>query len=126
MAEVNTFTMTGTLTKHPETFSCQDGNIILKSSIAFNKRVYRNGEWIDADPEFYDFEYYTNPNNPQIQMLTKGSRVMAFGHLAQRCFTTKTNVNVRKTYLSVKEIRALSRIQRIPEQEVIEDEEIPF
>lgn len=79
----------GNLTDDPELRFTPSGAAVARFSVAVNRRV-RNaaGEWMDADPSFYQVTAWRQLAENVAESLRRGARVVVTGTLNQRHWET--------------------------------------
>jgi len=88
MAEINSVTIIGRLTREPETKFTQGGMCILKMSIAVNRRKKDGEQWVD-EANFFDVDHIGKAAESVSKYLKKGSLVAIQGELRQERWTDK-------------------------------------
>ncbi|MBQ0071679.1 MAG: single-stranded DNA-binding protein [Spirochaetales bacterium] len=83
MADINSVTLTGRLTRDAELKYAPNGNAIVRFSMAVN-RSKRNsdGSWVD-EPSFFDCVYFGKPAEAVNSYLSKGRQIAVQGELRQ-------------------------------------------
>lgn len=84
---MNTATMTGNLTRDPETRFLADGTATTNFSIAVNRRYMSHGEWTEQT-SFFDVVAWRDLGEHVALSLAKGDRVTVTGYMEQRTWTT--------------------------------------
>ncbi len=91
---MNHISITGNLTRDPETFSPQGSeNTCIKFSIANNDESKKDGDNYEDVPSYFDVKYWTKNVQYWIQKLTKGAPVTVQGRMKQERWTDKENNN---------------------------------
>ena len=88
MAQDNTVTLVGNLTKDPELRYTTGGRGVASFGLAVNRRWQQNGEWQEA-VSFFNIVAWAELGENAAASLTKGSRCMVTGRLEQRSFDTR-------------------------------------
>lgn len=104
-------TIIGNITRDPEIHFSESGKSVVSFSIAVNKnRKGENGEWEQAEPEFYDCVTFNAQAENFANTFSKGQRVIAIGRLQNRSWKDKeTGQDRRKVELVIDEIGASIR-----------------
>jgi single-strand DNA-binding protein len=77
-------TIVGNLTRDPELRYTPSGQANVKFGVAVNRRTKKDGEWVDADPSFFDVVCWRDLAENVSDSLSKGTRVVVTGRLEQR------------------------------------------
>jgi single-strand DNA-binding protein len=80
-------TLTGNLTRDPETKYSTAGNAVTKLGLAVNYRKKDGDNWVD-DPSFFNLTAFGEMGEHIESSLTKGTRVVVCGRLVQRTWET--------------------------------------
>ena len=88
MAQDNTVTLTGNLTKDPELRYTTGGRGVASFGLAVNRRYQVNGEW-QEQVSFFNVVAWAELGENAAASLHKGNRVMVTGRLEQRSFDTR-------------------------------------
>jgi single-strand DNA-binding protein len=88
MAQDNTVTLTGNLTKDPELRYTTGGRGVASFGLAVNRRYQVNGEW-QEQVSFFNVVAWADLGENAAASLHKGNRVMVTGRLEQRSFDTR-------------------------------------
>ena len=88
MAQDNTVTLVGNLTKDPELRYTTGGRGVASFGLAVNRRWQSNGEWQEA-VSFFNVVAWADLGENAAASLTKGSRCMVTGRLEQRSYETR-------------------------------------
>lgn len=108
----------GNLTADPEMRFTGNGKAVANFSVAVNNRVQDDdGNWADAEPEFYRVTVWQNLAENAAETLQKGDRIVASGYYQDRTFTSKDDERVTVTEFTARELGAsllfrTARIQR--------------
>lgn len=129
MFSINTYTVSGNLTKDPELRATTSGTSVCNGSICYNsRRKGQSGDWEDA-PNFFDFVAFGKAAEV-LARKQKGDRIVLNGELTQRSWETKEGERRSKVELLVREFVDASRqgAAQKPAQDAPEvfDEDIPF
>lgn len=82
MADINSFTGIGRLTKDAEITYTPGGMAIAKLSLAINRRIKKGSEWVD-EVNYFDVQIFGNQAKNLHPYLTKGKQVGVIGYLKQ-------------------------------------------
>lgn len=82
MADLNSWTGVGRLTRDAELRYTAGGMAILSMSIAINRRVKNGEQWVD-EASFFDVEMFGKRGESIAKYLTKGKQVGITGELVQ-------------------------------------------
>ena len=88
MAQDNTVTLTGNLTKDPELRYTTGGRGVASFGLAVNRRYQVNGEW-QEQVSFFNVAAWADLGENAAASLHKGNRVMVTGRLEQRSYDTR-------------------------------------
>jgi single-strand DNA-binding protein len=88
MAQDNTVTLVGNLTKDPELRYTTGGRGVASFGLAVNRRWQQNGEWQEA-VSFFNVVAWAELGENAAASLTKGTRCMVTGRLEQRSYETR-------------------------------------
>ncbi|MGB3737317.1 MAG: single-stranded DNA-binding protein [Ilumatobacter sp.] len=88
MAQDNTVTLVGNLTKDPELRYTTGGRGVASFGLAVNRRWQQNGEWQEA-VSFFNVVAWADLGENAAASLTKGTRCMVTGRLEQRSYETR-------------------------------------
>jgi single-strand DNA-binding protein len=99
-------TVVGNLTADPELRFTPSGVPVAGFTVASTPRAYdrTTGEWRDGEALFLRCSIWRQPAENVAQTLTKGARVLVYGHLKQRTFETKEGERRTVIELDVEEI----------------------
>ena len=129
MFSINTYTVSGNLTKDPELRATTSGTPVCNGSICYNShRKSQSGDWEDV-PNFFDFVAFGKAAEV-LARKQKGDKIVLNGELTQRSWENKDGERRTKVELLVKEFVDTSR-QSAPQrqsqdQQEMFDEDIPF
>lgn len=129
MFSINTYTVSGNLTKDPELRATTSGTPVCNGSICYNsRRKSQSGDWEDV-PNFFDFVAFGKAAEV-LARKQKGDKIVLNGELTQRSWENKDGERRTKVELLVKEFVDTSR-QSAPQrqsqdQQEMFDEDIPF
>lgn len=132
MFSINTYVISGNLTKDPELRATTSGTPVCNGSICYNsRRKGQSGDFEDA-PNFFDFVAFGKAAEV-LARKQKGDRIVLNGELTQRSWESKEGERRSKVELLVREFVDASRqnATRKPAQEQYQerdvfDEDIPF
>ena len=82
MADINTATLIGNLTRDEELTYTPGGMAVGKLSIAINRRVKKNQEWVD-EANYFDVVIFAKQAENLQKFLTKGKQIGVTGFLKQ-------------------------------------------
>lgn len=88
MAQDNTVTLIGNLTKDPDLRYTTSGRGVASFGLAVNRRWMQNNEWQEA-VSFFNVVAWAELGENAAASLAKGNRVMVTGRLEQRSYDTK-------------------------------------
>lgn len=88
MAQDNTVTLVGNLTKDPELRYTTGGRGVASFGLAVNRRWQQNGEWQEA-VSFFNVVAWAELGENAAASLVKGTRCMVTGRLEQRSYETR-------------------------------------
>ena len=88
MAQDNTVTLVGNLTKDPELRYTTSGRGVASFGLAVNRRWQQNGEWQEA-VSFFNIVAWGDLGENAAASLTKGARTFVTGRLEQRSYDDK-------------------------------------
>lgn len=86
----NSITLTGNLTRDPELRFTNSGKAVASFGIAVSRRFQVNNEW-QEQTSYFNVDAWGKLGENAAATLTKGSRVVVFGRIEQREYTTKDN-----------------------------------
>lgn len=132
MFSINTYTVSGNLTKDPELRATTSGTPVCNGSICYNsRRKGQSGDWEDV-PNFFDFVAFGKAAEV-LARKQKGGRIVLNGELTQRSWESKEGERRSKVELLVREFVDASRqggtkrpAQEQPNEQDMYEEDIPF
>ena len=129
MFSINTYVVSGNLTKDPELRATTSGTPVCNGSICYSsRRKGQVGEWEDV-PNFFDFVAFGKAAEI-LARKQKGEKIVLNGELTQRTWENKDGERRTKVELLVREFVDASRqsATQKPAQDSEEmfDEDIPF
>lgn len=130
MFSINTYTVSGNLTKAPELRATTSGTPVCNGSICYNsRRKSRGGDWEDV-PNFFDFVAFGKAAEV-LAREQRGDKIVLNGELTQRSWENKDGERRTKVELLVREFVDTSRqsATQKPAQDSSDemfDEDIPF
>ena len=129
MFSINTYVISGNLTKDPELRATTSGTPVCNGSICYNsRRKGKSGDWEDV-PNFFDFVAFGKAAEV-LARKQKGDKIVLNGELTQRSWESKEGVRHSKVELLVREFVDASRqgAAQKPSRDAPEvfDEDIPF
>ncbi|MCD2332004.1 single-stranded DNA-binding protein [Borreliella americana] len=80
MADINSLVLSGRLTRDSELSYAESGMAVLRFSIANNRRMKKNDEWIDY-PQYFDCVIFSKRAESLSDYLKKGKQVVVSGSL---------------------------------------------
>ena len=113
----NNINVTGNLTRAPELRFTTGGKAVCSFGIAVNRRYQQNGEWVDADPTFFNVSIWGQPGENTAASLSKGDRVVVVGRLEIRTWdkddgTKGTSVDIVADEVALSFRFATATVQR--------------
>lgn len=129
MFSINTYVISGNLTRDPELRATTSGTPVCNGSICYNsRRKGQSGDWEDV-PNFFDFVSFGKAAEV-LARKQKGDKIVLNGELTQRSWESKDGERRSKVELLVREFVDASRHEAAqkPSQDAQEvfDEDIPF
>lgn len=129
MFSINTYTVSGNLTKDPELRATTSGTPVCNGSICYNsRRKSQSGDWEDV-PNFFDFVAFGKAAEV-LARKQKGDKIVLNGELTQRSWENKDGERRTKVELLVKEFvdtsRQSAQQRQSQDQQEMFDEDIPF
>lgn len=106
MTDINTFSFTGRIANNTEYSQTKNGTSTLSFSIAVNRDRKVNEQWIQEASFFY-LTVYGNRADGLRNVLQKGMKIGAEGHLRQDTWTDQTGKKQYKTVFCVENIALL-------------------
>ncbi|MBB6043128.1 single-stranded DNA-binding protein [Borreliella yangtzensis] len=80
MADINSLVLSGRLTRDSELSYTESGMAVLRFSLANNRRMKKNDEWIDY-PQYFDCVIFSKRAESLNDYLKKGKQVVVSGSL---------------------------------------------
>lgn len=104
----NQIPVMGRLTADPELRYTQNGLAVANFTIASNQRIFdkQANEWKDGEPTFLRAVAWKEMGERIAGVLHKGSRVIAYGRLAQKSYETKEGEKRTYVELTIEDIGA--------------------
>lgn len=129
MFSINTYVISGNLTKDPELRATTSGTSVCNGSICYNsRRKGQSGDWEDV-PNFFDFVAFGKAAEV-LARKQKGDKIVLNGELTQRSWEGKEGERRSKVELLVREFVDASRQGATQNQSKdateVFDEDIPF
>lgn len=85
-----TVTIVGNVTREPELRYTPSGVSVVSFGVAVNRRRQNDaGEWVDAEPEFYEVAAWRQLAANLAESIDKGTRVIVTGRLGYSSWTTE-------------------------------------
>jgi single-strand DNA-binding protein len=105
MARDNSVSVVGNLTRDPELRFTPSGAAVANFGLAWNKRRQnrQTQEWED-EPSFFDVTCWNTLAENVAESLTKGSRVIVYGHLEWRSWETPDGGKASKVEIIADEV----------------------
>ena len=97
-------TLVGNLTRDLELRFTTGGRGVANGSLATNRRYQKDGEWVEADPTFWNLQIWGQLGENAAASLFKGQRVIVTGRLDQRKYEDKEGVTKTASEFVVDEI----------------------
>ena len=88
MAQDNTVTLVGNLTRDPELRYTTGGRGVASFGLAVNRRYQQNGEW-QEQVSFFNVVAWADLGENAAASLNKGNRIIVTGRLEQRSYETR-------------------------------------
>ena len=111
MNDINSLTMTGRLTKEPETITTTQGLLILNFCIATNRSRKEGDQWKE-EVSYFDVSVYGKTAEYLKAKLAKGTPVVISGRLQQQRWVTNEGGNKSKVAILA------DMVQLFPKNEV--------
>lgn len=122
---INSVTISGNVTRDPDSRVAASGTNVLKFSVAVNERRKSNDGWEDY-ASYIDCVMFGKRAEAISRYIKKGTKVAVQGKLSQdRWKDRNTGESRSKVQVMVDEIEFMSRREE-PTQTVFEDSQIPF
>lgn len=106
MADINTATLIGRLTRDEELKYTPSGAAVGNISIAINRKVKKGQEWVD-ESNFFDVVFFGKQAENLKQYLTKGKQVGVTGFLKQERWTDQNGQNRSAVKIYANDIQLL-------------------
>ena len=106
MADINTATLIGHLTRDEELKYTPSGAAVGNISIAINRKVKKGQEWVD-ESNFFDVVFFGKQAENLKQYLTKGKQVGVTGFLKQERWTDQNGQNRSAVKIYANDIQLL-------------------
>jgi single-strand DNA-binding protein len=117
----NMVVLEGGLTRDPEIRDAGKSQVA-SFGIACSKRVKKDGEWTNGDPQYFDIQAWGYDAERAMQ-LTKGDQIIVVGELK---FSQYEKDGVKRNQIRITS-RALGRqLPRVEKKSGSSDDEIPF
>nr|WP_267915364.1 single-stranded DNA-binding protein [Borreliella garinii] len=94
MADINSLVLSGRLTRDSELSYTESGMAILRFSLANNRRMKKNDEWIDY-PQYFDCIIFSKRAESLNEYLKKGKQVVVSGSLKYESWQDKNTGDKR-------------------------------
>ena len=117
MANGNTITIIGNVTRDPELRYLTSGTALAQLGVAVNRRYQQNGEW-QEDTSFFDVVCWRDLADNVSESISKGDRIIVTGRLEQRSWETQDGDKRSKVEIVADEVGpslrwATARIEKI-------------
>ena len=96
-----TITITGRLGQPPELRYTATGRAVTNLSIAIQDTILTDGQWTQTDPLWIDARCWGNTAEACPEHLTKGTLIIAKGHLVTTTWTGRDGAQHTKTILDI-------------------------
>ena len=106
MADINTATLIGRLTRDEELKYTPSGAAVGNISIAITRKVKKGQEWVD-ESNFFDVVFFGKQAENLKQYLTKGKQVGVTGFLKQERWTDQNGQNRSAVKIYANDIQLL-------------------
>lgn len=106
MADINTATLIGRLTRDEELKYTPSGAAVGNISIAINRKVKKGQEWVD-ESNFFDVVFFGKQAENLKQYLTKGKQIGVTGFLKQERWTDQNGQNRSAVKIYANDIQLL-------------------
>ena len=106
MADINTATLIGRLTRDEELKYTPSGAAVGNISIAINRKVKKGQEWVD-EANYFDVVFFGKQAEGLKQFLTKGKQVGVTGFLKQERWTDQNGQNRSAVKIYANDIQLL-------------------
>nr|WP_267915788.1 single-stranded DNA-binding protein [Borreliella garinii] len=94
MADINSLVLSGRLTRDSELSYTESGMAVLRFSLANNRRIKKNDEWIDY-PQYFDCVIFSKRAESLNEYLKKGKQVVVSGSLKYESWQDKNTGDKR-------------------------------
>ncbi|APQ15434.1 single-stranded DNA-binding protein [Borreliella garinii] len=94
MADINSLVLSGRLTRDSELSYTESGMAVLRFSLANNRRMKKNDEWIDY-PQYFDCVIFSKRAESLNEYLKKGKQVVVSGSLKYESWQDKNTGDKR-------------------------------
>lgn len=117
MANGNTITIIGNVTRDPELRYLTSGTALAQLGVAVNRRYQQNGEW-QEDTSFFDVVCWRELADNVSESISKGDRIIVTGRLEQRSWETQDGDKRSKVEIVADEVGpslrwATARIEKV-------------
>lgn len=117
MANGNTITIVGNVTRDPELRYLTSGTALAQLGVAVNRRYQQNGEW-QEDTSFFDVVCWRELADNVSESISKGDRIIVTGRLEQRSWETQDGDKRSKVEIVADEVGpslrwATARVEKI-------------
>jgi len=117
MANANTITIIGNVTRDPELRYLTSGTALAQLGVAVNRRYQQNGEW-QEDTSFFDVVCWRELADNVSESISKGDRIIVTGRLEQRSWETQDGDKRSKVEIVADEVGpslrwATARIEKV-------------
>jgi len=103
MANGNTITVVGNVTRDPELRYLTSGTALAQLGLAVNRRYQQNGEW-QEDTSFFDVVCWRELADNVSESISKGDRIIVTGRLEQRSWETQDGEKRSKVEIVADEV----------------------
>ncbi|WP_210371516.1 single-stranded DNA-binding protein [Borreliella garinii] len=94
MADINSLVLSGRLTRDSELSYTESGMAVLRFSLANNRKMKKNDEWIDY-PQYFDCVIFSKRAESLNEYLKKGKQVVVSGSLKYESWQDKNTGDKR-------------------------------
>jgi single-strand DNA-binding protein len=117
MANGNTITIIGNVTRDPELRYLTSGTALAQLGVAVNRRYMQNNEW-QEETSFFDVVCWRDVADNVSESISKGDRIIVTGRLEQRSWETQDGDKRSKVEIVADEVGpslrwATARIEKI-------------
>jgi single-strand DNA-binding protein len=117
MANGNTITIIGNVTRDPELRYLTSGTALAQLGVAVNRRYMQNNEW-QEETSFFDVVCWRDLADNVSESISKGDRIIVTGRLEQRSWETQDGDKRSKVEIVADEVGpslrwATARIEKI-------------